>query len=690
VKTFNQKTFRIHRFRLFNPVHSVGAKLFLIFFSCILALVLAVGFFSYSKSKAIIQDHAADATAQTILLASDKIEATLDIYEDISQQILSDPQFSKDLTAFNDPRTNARDKLALRKALLGKLSALAAGRQEISNISLVGVKDGVGLSVKGAADAKKNFLEEEWFQSIVQAGGTPVWLETRQLGYYAANEPSFALGRLLGSLFAGSQEDILLIEIKVSSLDNQLRILNTGDNHPVVILSDDNRMVRAGELQEIGEEYEVSLTPEQKNNARKSVASETQDGKLVVYKKMDVSGWTIAVAFPISELVKDAREIYRFTLIMAIVAGIVAALAGVVVIRMIGRPLVRLRNLMKEGERGDLTVRTDFRRKDEIGQVGLSFNQMMEQITKLIQRTNHSAAELLQTSGTLLQASVQTADSAKEIAVATEEIAKGASSLAEEAEKGNQMTQDVSLQIRRVFDANKEMESAVHEVEQVSERGTLYMSELVNKTNLAESLTRSMAEKVELLKESTSSISKILDMMNDITKQTNILSLNAAIEASRAGASGKGFMVVADEIRKLAEQSKKSIEVVSRITETIRSEIEETIKALFEANPVFQQQIASVKEADSIFNQIRSHMGSLSDSLGRVTRSVALLEQYQLTLSEAMNNVSAYSEESSAVSEEVATLTSEQARIGEGLVTMSENLRVLSLSLQEQLSKFKT
>lgn len=215
------------------------------------------------------------------------------------------------------------------------------------------------------------------------------------------------------------------------------------------------------------------------------------------------------------------------------------------------------------------------------------------------------------------------------------------------------------------------------------------MSQLIGKTNTTEAMTREMVEKVDNLKDSTSSIRKILEMLNSITKQTNILSLNATIEAARAGAAGKGFMVVADEIRKLADQSRQSIAVVGEITEKIQKEIDETVSVLSQAYPIFQEQIQSVKEADSIFKQVDSQMGGLIDRLSEVTESISQLESSQMILNDAMTNVSAVAQQSSATSEEVASLSSEQLNISSSLVKLSDKLEELSNSLKESLSKFQ-
>jgi len=120
-----------------------------------------------------------------------------------------------------------------------------------------------------------------------------------------------------------------------------------------------------------------------------------------------------------------------------------------------------------------------------------------------------------------------------------------------------------------------------------------------------------------------------LDVLGNVSKQTNILSLNATIEAARAGAAGKGFMVVADEIRKLADQSRQSIGVVGEIVNNISREIDETVNVLTEANPIFQEQIDSVREANQIFTTVQDNMASFVSRLDEATESVRQLEECQ-------------------------------------------------------------
>lgn len=677
--------------RMAHLMKSVGAKLFLIFFSCILLFVLVVGLTSYYKSKAVLQNKVADASEQTIIQAGSKLDLIYSTFEELTMQMMLNEDLRQTITNLRAVKPDSYDYMNLSRLLNEKMNVYAFSNKSVKAVHLLTEK-GEPLNSTANGFGNDNQGDKEWFKKIMEGNGQPVWLPTREKGFaeglMSTSQPTFALGRVLKSPATSQITGVLLIEIGVDTIGKESEKINMGEGGSTIVVSDANTYVYSSNDELLGKESKLDVPEDAFKEANGKLTSNKGDYQIVYYKSL-VNGWNVIGYMPVRELVRDASVIFNLTLGMALGAMVIAVIIGYLIASRIGRPLVRLRNLMKEGEQGNLRVRMDVKSQDEIGQLSLSFNQMMEKITALVQQTNVSAQEVLQTAADLSEASKKTAMSAQDIAVATEEIANGAASLAVESERGNELTHNIGRQMQSVVEANVIMGTAAGEVQGSSKQGIAYMSELIGKTNETESMTRSMVEKVDNLKESTRSIRKILDVLGNMTKQTNILSLNATIEAARAGAAGKGIMVVADEIRKLADQARQSIAIVGQITETIQKEIDETVQVLSRAYPIFQEQISSVKEADSIFKQVDTQMAGFIERLSEVTESISQLEASQSVLSDAMANVSAVAQQSSATSEEVASLSTEQLNISSGLVKLSEKLEELSNSLKNSLSKFQ-
>lgn len=677
-------------FRLAMLARSVGFKLFAIFFSSILVCVLAVGLFSYDTAERIIRDKMTDATKTTIAQTAGKLDLLLNSLETSALTVVLDQTiqgnardlaYSVNLTDFEQFQLNQQIDSSFNNYLFGNSKSIVAGALLPLNSKLNPV-----ISAASRLDANA-VKEEEWYQKGVELDGGTYWIPTTPYGLSGSiNKTTFGMAKVVRSSATNEAIYLLVLEFDYQLLTEQLKDISLGDGSHIRIVDAEGHILY-GEASEIGKPLGLTF-----DEAKEAEAVETDlNGETVIapYQTL-VTGWTLAGTLPIGELVKDAQQIRSATFAILGIAALLAVGIGLLVIRMIAVPLVRLRNLMNEGEKGNLTVRSTIRKRDEIGQLAQSFNQMMTQITALVNQTNESAAQVLQTAGNLSEASRKTAVSAKEIAVATEEIANGATSLAVEAERGSDLTERMGARMQDVHDARSQMADSAAEVERASEQGTQYMAGLIEKTGMTEEMTRNMVEKVDRLKESTRSIRQILDVLNNITKQTNILSLNATIEAARAGVAGRGFMVVADEIRKLADQSHQSIDVVAQITETIQREIDDTVNVLSEAYPIFQEQIESVKEANQIFLSVQAQMNAFTSHLETVTESVNQLGQSQSVLSEAMSNVSAVAQQSSATSEQVASLSNEQLSISENLVELSNQLEAVSNHLKESLSRFRT
>lgn len=670
-----------------NPAKSVGIRLFLIFFIAIMFFVLAIGILSYQMAKSTIQDNAELANLQTIAQTSQKLDIIFQKYEENLQQMFLDEEMQRAIVDASLLNNGDYERFTATNKIRERLNSITYSTKGIVGVYLISPDNLVDDVTSGSTNQEflSTVRDQPWFTEMTKASKTQ-WMNVSN-----ENNSGTAIFRLARSVQSlnSMKRFILVADINLDILNGYLKEVNLGSNSKVQMLGSDNVVIGSSVSNDIGKVTEFDLS---KAGTEKVGDINTKDSKgesvLAVYNTQVSTDWKLLGTVATEQLIKDAKGILLATYAAAAVVALAAIVIAVWMVRMIAHPLSKLQNLMEEGSKGNLNVRMETKAKDEIGQLSSSFNVMMEQITGLVKQTSFSAQEVLDTATELTQASNKTAVSAREIAIATEEIANGATSLANEAERGNELTENISRKMEQVVNFNKEMEQSARLVEDSSKQGNDYLQGLLEKTNITVDMINGLTAKVDSLKSSTGSVLKVLDVMQNITQQTNILSLNATIEAARAGAAGRGFMVVADEIRQLADQSKQSITMVGQITDNIQKEMNETVQALSEASPLFQEQINSVKETNQIFISVRDQMAGFVQHLDAVTASIDELNESQNVLSEAMSNVSAVAEQSSATSEEVASLSSEQETVGQQLVELSDKLENVSAGLKESLSKF--
>lgn len=682
-----------------NPIQSVGVKLFLIFLCSTVMVVMSLGLISYSKAKTTIKNNVSEAYRQTIIQTAEKLDITLKQYENLALQLYFDAQMQTDLKALSTAQT-AYEKFEATSAISKKLSSQTTTDSNIISVSLIPESPEQDIVTSGSAGITLDGIrEQEWYKKIVadtkeynsyysdgdKGGAKNIWFSTSIQGNA---EKEIAMVRSLKNL--GSEKGyIIMLVLKNSLLEESFASVKLGDGSRIQLVSPEGTVVASSNPTDDGKPSEFSFIKESKKN-NNSLEANDPNGKeiLAVFNPMIRADWKLSGVVPTDELVKEARPILLTTFITAAGAALLAILIGIWMVRMIARPLARLKNLMVQGASGDLSVRTEYVSKDEIGQLSASFNLMMERITELVSQTRETARDVLETAGELGEASRKTAISAKEIAAATEEIAGGAGSLALEAERGNELTDVIATQMQTVISANSEMDEAARGVGEASAQGAKQLTDLLYQTSRTGEKTSALVERVNHLKETVFSVIKVLDVMKSITQQTNILSLNATIEAARAGEAGKGFMVVAGEVRQLADQSKQSIALVAGITDKIIMEMNETEAVLSEVAPLFKEQISSVKSTSDIFVSVKGQMDEFITSLESVTTAISSLNHSQVVLSEAMGNVSAVAEQSSATSEEVASLSNEQQSVSDQLVSLSGKLESASGQLKDKLSLF--
>lgn len=680
---------RADLFTRLHPSKSLGVRLFLVFFIATMGIVLSLGYISYSVARHTIENNALSSNEQTVQQTAEKLDIILLRFEDRLEQLV----YNKDIQSAVNSVTGSSASIAVRQAhskqIGEELSHWLESADGVRAVYLAPVDESLPVMASGTPDSAfmEEIMEASWYKQLKEQ---PQSLWITQSLTEGETTGIFHLAKSVAD-DSSSAAYIVVCDIMTSGLEGELGKVNLGMDSYIQLLTSKDELIASSQHQEADTYLRLGGTlfkGVDQVSGSLPTKDEQGDSILAVYGTLASSGWRLLGVVPASNLIKDAGRILDSTYIAVAAAAGVAILIGLWMVRMVSRPLSRLKSLMFQGAEGDLRVRTDVVRRDEIGQLSGSFNTMMERINELVVHTNETARDVLETADALSGVSLKTAAAAKDIASATEEIAGGAGGLALEADRGNEMTAQIASRMDSVFTAAQEMGSSAHSVDQSSREGVAKLKELLDRTQTTGDMTEHLVIKINELKDTASTVNNVLGVMQGIAQQTNILSLNASIEAARAGEAGKGFKVVADEIRQLADQSRRSIAMVAEITGKIMSDMYEAEAALSDVAPLFREQTAAVRDTSDIFIAVQEQMNQFILRLDAVEHSIGGLNQSQSMLSETIGNVSSFAEESSAASEEVASLSGEQQNVSDYLVELSGRLEKASLLLRERLSNF--
>lgn len=370
---------------------------------------------------------------------------------------------------------------------------------------------------------------------------------------------------------------------------------------------------------------------------------------------------------------KQAKEVGQLTdastltnIIIGIVSFLLCLLVGYITVKMIVKPLHQMQRLMEQAEQGDLTVRGTYDSKDEIGVLMKDFNKMMDGLSSIM-KTVHERSELLLHNSRLVSDNAnETAQATEHIAASMEQVAAGAQLQQTASEENAIALEELARGIQSIVEnASSVAELASHSTIQ-AEQGNATIVDAMEQMKSINQSVHTTESALEQLHDHSLQIEKIIDVITNIAGQTNLLALNASIEAARAGESGRGFSVVAGEVRKLAEQSNESAKQIAELISVMQNSTQETVNAM----AYVRQDVASGMKVVAQAGQMFEHI-------------MALVQQVTGQVQEA----SAATEEMSAGTEEITASVDEMAKVAAGSTTAVQSVVAAS---EEQLASVET
>ncbi len=324
------------------------------------------------------------------------------------------------------------------------------------------------------------------------------------------------------------------------------------------------------------------------------------------------------------ELDADEKHALNLTITVIVISFIVVLIMVTLLIRSIKRPLNQIEELVKDiaqGE-GDLTKRLTYTGNDELGAICGSFNQFVEKL--------HGIISLIATTSTqVAAASSQLNSTAERIATGAEEVAAQASTVATAGEEMSATSGDIAQNCQMAAEGAQRASQSASNGAEVVEATIAVMSQIADKV-------QESARTVESLGARSDQIGAIIGTIEDIADQTNLLALNAAIEAARAGEQGRGFAVVADEVRALAERTTRATKEIGEMIKAIQRETKGAVAAMEQG---VHQVEAGTMEAAKSGDALREILEQVNDVATQVHQIATAAEEQTATTSEISNNM---------------------------------------------------
>jgi methyl-accepting chemotaxis protein len=646
----------------------IRTKLILFSLGILLIPSLIIGTLAYSSAKQEVGKQMMSTSRESILLLDSFITSTINL------KVHDAEFFAKTVTP---ELVNGEDSPELRK----KFEQYSNLHPEAIRIFL-GTNTGLMIqNPKEELPADYDPRKRPWYQEAMNNKGEVIITDP-----YEASTGGMVV---TVARTTDNGTGVIGIDLMIDNITQSAGKIKIGHGGYVVLLGRQQSMIyhpteEPGTVAE-GEHYKKMY---EASNGEFDYLLDSKDKKMT-FTTNELTGWKIGGTMYTSEIKESASPIFNKTIITVIISVLLGGIATFFIIRSIIQPIRRLIASTQAVSEGDLTHEIDVTGKDEIGELALSFKDMTENLKQIITQVDMSTEQVAAAAEELTASADETTIATKQVASSIQQVASGAESQTVGIDKTvntmNEISHGMETMTNNFVQVNELTEQAVKHAEEGGEsvqHTMAQMHEIHKQVESSDVIIKSLYDRSQ-------QVNEIIGVISDISNQTNLLALNAAIEAARAGEQGKGFAVVADEVRKLADQSQSSASQIAELIRAIQEDTEKSVQSMQHATKSVQDGIIVSNKTIEKFDQILNAVRVMAPQIEEVSQIAEQITAEIKNVTDTSNELSEIAKENASSSENVAASTEEQLASLEEVSLSARSLSEMAMELQELVRKFK-
>jgi methyl-accepting chemotaxis protein len=674
-------------------IKSIRLKLICAFLISVI-LIIAMGVITYIKFSDSITRNYEKATSNTLNMMDNYYSFALNYQENKAVEIITDDNLKKYYSGYySDSRMDEIDVLKNIKANVKKIKYADENLDEILIVGQYGQMISTQINESNDNIFEK-LMDTQEVQELINSGDTSAWIGKHSgldellkrnvdSGLSYIRFVKDAKNKQSGLIFIDISRKFILDGLNENSLPSgSISGFITADNYEITNGKDEDfSFIKQGFVSE-------AMKNQDDKSGYRYVDYQGQK-YMLLYTKVDICNGLICVLIPRSVVVADADAMKQLTFILITIAAVIAIIVGTMFSAKIGKTIKQISAPLEATSNGDLTERVKLTSSDEFKLIGLSINHMLDNMRDLIQNTKHITDNVTTSSENIADTSETLVKATQNINHVVSMIETGINSQADDATNCNMRMRDLAERISEVYQNTVEIAKIADDTKSTVSNGISIVNNLSDAVKVSSDVTESAIDDIQELMNQFTSIHKIILIINDIASQTNLLSLNASIEAARAGDFGRGFAVVAEEIGKLADQSMRSSGEIKKMMDDIQNKTKTVVLSIQKTKESRAFQESSLNSVIVTFNDIIEHVEYLNHSLSGISKGISVIETNKDETLNFVENITAALEEIASSTTELVGTAENQLNSTEMLNSDAESLKNEAIELKENIDKYQ-